>query len=83
MVNRDTGRSSVRITVKPAGIIRRYVREQEMDVPAGFTSAALIEQLGIPSRLKMLSLVNGRRRPLDAELDDGDQVRLVALVWGG
>ena len=82
-MNAETGRSSLRITVKPAGIIRKYVREQEMDVPAGFTSAALIEQLGIPSRLKMLSLVNGRRRPLDAELDDGDQVRLVALVWGG
>lgn len=60
-----------------------YVREQEMDVPAGFTSAALIEQLGIPSQLSMLSLVNGAKRPLDAELDDGDEVRLVTLVCGG
>jgi sulfur carrier protein ThiS len=82
-VNADTGRSSLRITVKPAGIIRKYVREQEMDVPAGFTSAALIKQLGIPSQLKMLSLVNGTSRPLDAELDDGDEVRLVTLVYGG
>jgi sulfur carrier protein ThiS len=73
----------VRITVKPAGIIKRYVREQEMDVPAGLTSAALIVQLGIPSQLKMFSLVNGTRRPLDAELDDGDEVRLVTLVYGG
>ena len=52
-------------------------------MPAGFTSAALIKQLGIPSQLKMLSLVNGTRRPLDAELDDGDEVRLVTLVYGG
>jgi sulfur carrier protein ThiS len=73
----------VRITVKPAGIIKMYVREQDMDVPEGFTSAALIEQLGIPSQLKMLSLVNGTRRPLNAELANGDKVRLVTLVFGG
>jgi sulfur carrier protein ThiS len=82
-VNAEVGRSSLRITVKPAGIIRSYVREQDMDVPAGFTSAALIERLGIPSRFKMLSLVNGTNRPLDAELEDGDVVRLVTLILGG
>jgi sulfur carrier protein ThiS len=73
----------MKITVKPAGIIRRYIREQEMDLPAGFTSAALIEKLGIPPRLRMLSLVNGTSQPLDAELDDGDEVRLVTLLFGG
>ncbi len=82
-MNAETRRSSLRITVKPAGIIRRYVSEQEMDVPAGFTSAALIERLGIPSQFRMLSLVNGTSRPLDAELDDGDEVRLVTLIFGG
>ncbi|MGO9018863.1 MAG: MoaD/ThiS family protein [Syntrophobacteraceae bacterium] len=73
----------MKITVKPAGIIKTYVREQVMDVPAGCTSAALIEQLGIPSRLRMFALVNGTRRPLDAQLDDGDEVRLVSLLFGG
>ncbi|MGA3116676.1 MAG: MoaD/ThiS family protein [Syntrophobacteraceae bacterium] len=73
----------MKITVKPAGIIKMYVREQVMDVPAGCTSAALIEQLGIPSRLRMFALVNGTRRPLDAQLDDGDEVRLVSLLFGG
>ncbi len=82
-MNPDAGRSSVKITVKPAGIIKTYVREQVMDVPAGCTSAALIEQLGIPSRLRMFALVNGTRRPLDAQLDDGDEVRLVSLLFGG
>ncbi|MFZ0931606.1 MAG: MoaD/ThiS family protein [Syntrophobacteraceae bacterium] len=73
----------MKITVKPAGIIKMYVREQVMDVPAGCTSAALIEQLGIPSRLRIFALVNGTRRPLDAQLDDGDEVRLVSLLFGG
>jgi sulfur carrier protein ThiS len=31
----------------------------------------------------MLSLVNGTSRPLDAQLDDGDEVRLVTLIFGG
>ncbi len=73
----------MRITVKPVGVIKMYVQEQDMDAPEGCTSAALIEQLGIPRRLKMLSFVNGVRRALDAELTDGDEVRLVALVFGG
>jgi sulfur carrier protein ThiS len=73
----------LRIRVKPAGIIKRYVAEQDLDVPDGITSSALIEQLGIPPQLKMISLVNGSRRPLDRALDDGDEVRLVALLTGG
>jgi sulfur carrier protein ThiS len=82
-VNADAGRSSFRITVKPAGILKMYVREQEMDAPAGCTSAALIEKLGIPSKLRIFALVNGTKRPLDAQLEDGDEVRLVALLFGG
>lgn len=73
----------MRISVKPAGIIRMYVQEQDLDVPDGCTSEALIRRLGIPSRFKMLSLVNGARQPLDAELADGDEVRLVTLIFGG
>jgi len=54
-----------------------------MDAPAGCTSAALIEKLGIPSKLRIFALVNGTKRPLDAQLEDGDEVRLVALLFGG
>jgi hypothetical protein len=59
-VNADAGRSSFRITVKPAGILKMYVREQEMDAPAGCTSAALIEKLGIPSKLRIFALINAQ-----------------------
>lgn len=73
----------MRITVKPAGIIKRFVTEQEMDVPAGVTSRALIRELRIPGELKMISLVNGKRRGLDDALEEGDEVRLVTLLTGG
>ena len=55
----------MRITVKPAGIIKRFAAEQQMDVPPGFTSRGLIRELQIPAELKMISLVNGKRRGLE------------------
>ena len=73
----------MRITVKPAGIIKRFITEQEMDVPVGLTSRALIRDLRIPAELKMISLVNGTRRGLDDALEEGDEVRLVTLLTGG
>ncbi|MCA1959644.1 MAG: MoaD/ThiS family protein [Desulfomonile sp.] len=73
----------MRITVKPAGIIKRFFTEQEMDVPPGVTSRALISRLQIPPELKMISLVNGKTRKLDDPLEEGDEVRLVTLLTGG
>lgn len=73
----------MRITVKPAGIIKRFFAEQEMDVAPGLTSRALIVQLQIPAELKMISLVNGKTRRLDDPLEEGDEVRLVTLLTGG
>ncbi len=73
----------MRITIKPVGVIRRYVREGDLDVPAGLTSRGLIAILDIPEELKMVSLVNGRRRDLDEALREGDEIRLVTLLAGG
>lgn len=73
----------MRITVKPAGIIKRFAVEQDMDVAPGLTSRSLIRDLQIPAELKMISLVNGKRRGLDDALEEGDEVRLVTLLTGG
>lgn len=73
----------MRITVKPTGLIRRYVREGDLDVPGDLTSRELIQALDIPGELKMVSLVNGHRRDLDEPLREGDEIRLVTLLTGG
>jgi sulfur carrier protein ThiS len=77
------GGHGVRIRIRPIGLIRRYVQEEDRDFPDGLTSQALIRQLNIPEGLKMVSLVNGHKRDLDSPLHDGDEVKLVTLMTGG
>ncbi|MBI5589415.1 MAG: MoaD/ThiS family protein [Deltaproteobacteria bacterium] len=73
----------MRIRVKPAGIIRRYVEEMDMEVPAGFTIRGLIALLAIPAELKLMVFVNGQRKDADEILEDGNEVRLITLLSGG
>jgi sulfur carrier protein ThiS len=72
-----------KIRVRPVGIIRKYVAEQDMDLPEGLTPRQLIHDLAIPRKLKMVSFVNGVRTSLDATLKNGDEVILVTLLSGG
>jgi sulfur carrier protein ThiS len=74
---------SVKILVRPIGIIKKYTVEQELDVEPGITSRILVQNLEIPPKLKMVSYVNGKKRGLDEELCEGDEVKLVTLLTGG
>jgi len=73
----------MRIYVKPAGIIRRYVEEKEMELSAGLTIRGLIALLDIPVELKLMVFVNGQRKDADEILEDGNEVRLITLLSGG
>ena len=73
----------MRIRVKPAGIIRRYVEEKNMEVSAGLTIRGLIGLLAIPAELKLMVFVNGQRKDDDEILEDGNEVRLITLLSGG
>ena len=73
----------MRISVMPAGIIRRYVKEKDMEVPTGLTIRELIALLFIPAELKLMVFVNGQRKDADEILEDGNEVRLITLLSGG
>lgn len=73
----------MRIRVKPAGIIRRYVEQKDMEVPADLTIRGLIAILAIPAELKLMVFVNGQRKDPDEILEDGNEVRLITLLSGG
>jgi sulfur carrier protein ThiS len=73
----------MRICIKPAGIIRRYVAEKDLDVPAGLTIRGLIALLAIPPELKLMIFVNGKRKDLDETIEDGNEIRLITLLSGG
>lgn len=73
----------MRIEIQPVGLIKKYASAGQRDVADNITSRALIELLAIPRELKMVSYVNGKKRPLDAPLAEGDEVKLVTLLTGG
>ncbi len=73
----------MKIVLRPKGVIRRYVDETEINVPIGITPRRLISDLNIPDKLKMAAFVNGKKRSLDDELKDGDEVNLITLLGGG
>jgi sulfur carrier protein ThiS len=73
----------MRIRVKPAGIIRRYVEQKDMEVPADLTIRGLIAILAIPAELKLMVFVNGQRTDPDEIIEDGNEVRLITLLSGG
>ncbi|MCX5880334.1 MAG: MoaD/ThiS family protein [Deltaproteobacteria bacterium] len=73
----------MRIRIKPAGIIRLYVDEKDMEVPTGLTIRGLIALLAIPAELKLMTFVNGKRKEVDEILKDGNEVRLITLLSGG
>ena len=73
----------MRIRLKTAGIIRRYVEEKDMKVPAGLTIRGLLAMLAIPPELKLMAFVNGKRKDADEILEDDNEVRLITLLSGG
>lgn len=73
----------MRIVLRPKGVIRKYVDDTEISVPNGITPRRLISDLKIPDKLKMAAFVNGKKRSLDDELKDGDEVNLITLLGGG
>jgi len=73
----------MRISVKPAGIIRRYVEDTDLEVSAGLTIRGLIALLAIPTELKLMIFVNGKRKDLDEAIEEGNEIRLITLLSGG
>jgi sulfur carrier protein ThiS len=54
-----------------------------LELQEGTTVGRMVEALGIPKEGVHLVLVNGRMRPLDHSLSDGDRVALFPPVGGG
>ena len=71
-------------TIKPVGLLKEYIGgKSEACAPAGLTVLDAMEQLGIPSQLVALVVVNDEPQAKDYRLQEGDFVRLFAVIGGG
>jgi sulfur carrier protein ThiS len=72
------------VTIRPVGTLKSYIGGQtEVAVEAGGTVREAIRSLGMPPEIVALVLVNDAQRPKDYVLQDGDVVKLVAVIGGG
>lgn len=69
------------------GPIRRPWPEQsrEIEVNSGSTILELLKELGYSENdmRRVATVVNGKRKPMNEQLSDGDDLRLVLLAGGG
>ena len=72
------------VTLRPYGILKSYVGDQkEMTVEAGHTVRETMTALGIPPDVVAGVFVNDEQQTKDYVLQEGDIVKLLAVIGGG
>ncbi|PWH19354.1 MAG: hypothetical protein DDG59_03375 [Anaerolineae bacterium] len=70
--------------IRPFGLLREYLHgEKEAMVEAGQTIRQALASLGIPPEVVALVLVNDQPQEKDYRLQDGDVVKILAVIGGG
>lgn len=73
------------VTLRPIGHLKDLVNGQtELTVAAGLTVRQALQSVNIPPEVVALVVINGvHQTDKDALLDDGDIVKLMAVIGGG
>jgi sulfur carrier protein ThiS len=70
--------------LRPVGHLKSLVNGQsELDVESGSTVRATLEKAGIRSELVALVMVNDEQRDKDYVVQEGDVVKVMAVIGGG
>lgn len=73
------------VTLRPIGHLKSMVNEQtEISVPSGISVRQALALLKVPSEVVALVVINGvHTTDKDTILNDGDVVKLMAVIGGG
>jgi len=70
--------------LRPIGHLKSLVNgQEELEVESGSTVRATLEKAGIRSELVALVMVNDEQRDKDYVLQEGDVLRVLAVIGGG
>lgn len=71
-------------TVRPFGILKSYIGGAfETTIEPGVTVRQAMVSFGMPPEVVALVLVNDEQETKDYVIQDGDYVKLVAVIGGG
>ncbi len=72
------------VTFRPMGMLKQYIGGQhEIAVPAGRTIRETMVAFDMPPEIAALVLVNDEHQSKDYVLQEGDVVKLMAVIGGG
>jgi sulfur carrier protein ThiS len=72
------------VTLRPFGILKSYIGDKaEIAVDSGQTVRQVLQSLGMPPEVVALVLVNDEQQTKDYVIQDGETVKLMAIVGGG
>ena len=71
-------------TIRPFGVLKDYIGgAYETTIEAGVTVRQVIINLGMPPEVVALVLVNDEQEDKDYLIQDGDYIKLLAVIGGG
>ncbi|MBU1180598.1 MAG: hypothetical protein KKE00_07965 [Proteobacteria bacterium] len=73
----------MKVCLVPVGIMKKYMKERDLDIEADLTAGTLIERLNLPDKLKIICFLNGKRINPDGRFTEGDVVKIVSTFAGG
>jgi sulfur carrier protein ThiS len=75
---------SMTVIIRPFGMLKSYIGgKTETTVEAGRTVRQVLQELGIPPDVVALVLVNDEPQSKDYVLQDGETVKIMAIIGGG
>jgi sulfur carrier protein ThiS len=70
--------------LRPIGMLKSYFGDkEEVSVQPGITIRETLLQFNMPPEIVALVLVNGEQQSKDYVLQEGDIVKLIAVIGGG
>ena len=70
--------------IRPLGMLKMYIGDQlEIAVEAGSTVRETLVTLSIPPDLIAIVIVNETMQPKDYCIQEGDEIKLLAMTRGG
>lgn len=73
----------MKIFLVPVGIMKKYMKELELEIDETLTPKGLMGKYIFPDKLKTVYFVNGKRTDPNSILKDGDVVKIVSTFAGG
>jgi sulfur carrier protein ThiS len=70
--------------IRPLGMLKSYIGDlKEVTVESGFSVRNTVTQLGINPDLVAGVFINGEQQTKDYIVQDGDDIKLLAVIGGG